>query len=242
MKKGICDVTPTLCHFMVSFIEVGEREFQLSSFLRVNWFLFVFISLFAGLTAFLVQIFTGSRNSEPVFALLGIPFDLQEISIASCLLITYLGVFAVLWAAFAEPRDRPIFYYFIGVEAFKRLLLVIPLVLLVLTLTTWIYLAFTQVLAIMFSLIGFCLGIVVFSSILVIISKNIRIRRIVIGTMTYALGVFCVSLTLLLAINIRSIPIVYSPLIFFIFAMGIASVFYIIATLIFEIILPLFYK
>ncbi|HNQ28974.1 MAG: hypothetical protein A4E36_02200 [Methanoregulaceae archaeon PtaB.Bin009] len=242
MKKDICDFTATLCHFMVPLpvIEVGEKEFQLSSFLRAYWFLFIFVSIFTALTAFLTQTFSGHGSREPIFELLGIPFDLQEISIASCLLITYLGVFALLWAAFAEPRDRPIFYYFIGVEAFKRLLLVIPLVVLMLTLTTWINLVHTQVMAVIFSLIGFCLGIVVFSSILVLVSRNTRIRRFVLATMTYALVVFVVSLASLLAINLRSVPLVYTPAIFFIYAMGISSVFYIIATLIFEIILPLF--
>ena len=221
-------------------ITVGESEFQLSAFLRSYWFLFVFITLFAALTVFLTRIFPATGSSEPVFELLGISFNLQEISIASCLLITYLGIFAVLWAAFAEPRDRPIFYYFIGVEAFKRLLLVIPLVVLVLTLTTWIYLTYTQVLAVIFSLIAFCLGMVVFSSILVLISRNTRIRRIVLATMTYALVVFFVTLASLLAVKIRNIPQIFTPIIFFMFAMGIASVFYIIATLIFEMILPLF--
>lgn len=221
-------------------ITVGESEFQLSAFLRSYWFLFVFITLFAALTVFLTRIFPATGTSEPVFELLGISFNLQEISIASCLLITYLGIFAVLWVAFAEPRDRPIFYYFIGVEAFKRLLLVIPLVVLVLTLTTWIYLTYTQVLAVIFSLIAFCLGMVVFSSILVLISRNTRIRRIVLATMTYALVVFFVTLASLLAVNIRNIPQIFTPIIFFMFAMGIASVFYIIATLIFEMILPLF--
>lgn len=242
MKKGICDVTPTFCHFMapVPVIAVGENEFQLSSFLRAYWFLFVFITLFAALTVFLTRIFPATGSSEPVLEILGIPFDLQEIGIASCLLITYLGIFAVLWAAFAEPRDRPIFYYFIGIEAFKRLLLVIPLVVLVLTLTTWIYLTYTQVLAVIFSIIAFCLGMVVFSSILVLISRTARIRRIVLATMTYALVVFFVTLASLLAVNVRTIPQIFTPLVFFVFAMGIASVFYIIATLIFEIILPLF--
>jgi len=96
------------------------------------------------------------------------------------------------------------------------------------------------VLAVIFSLIAFCLGMVVFSSILVLISRNTRIRRIVLATMTYALVVFFVTLAWLLAVNIRSISQIFTPIIFFMFAMGIASVFYIIATLIFEIILPLF--
>ncbi|MCU0632719.1 MAG: hypothetical protein MUC66_07065 [Methanolinea sp.] len=226
----------------VPVIEVGESEFQLSSFLRAYWFLFFFISLFAALSVFLTRTFSGLGTTDPVFDVLGIPFNLQEISIATCLLITFLGVFAVLWAAFAEPRDRPIFYYFIGVEAFKRLLLVIPLVVLTLTLTAWIYITYTQVLAVIFSLVGFCLGIVIFSSILVLISRNTRIRRIILATIAYALIVFCASLASLLAVNLRTIALFYTPLVFFIYAMGIASVFYIIATLIFEMIIPFFQR
>ncbi len=226
----------------VPVIEVGEHEFQLNTFLRAYWYLCVFISLFAALSVILTSTFSGAGRGESLFEILGIPFDLQEISIAASLLITFLGVFAVLWAAFAEPRDKPIFYYFIGIEAFKRLLLVIPLVVLIISLTTWIYLTFDTVLMVMFSLVSFCLGIVIFSSILVLISKNTGIKKIVLATMTYALIVFCFSLAFLLLINIRDISPVYIPLVFFVYAMGIASVFYVIANLIFEIILPLFQK
>jgi len=226
----------------IPIIEVGEGKFQLNTFLRAYWYLFVFISLFGALSVFLTCTFSGLSQGESFFNVLGIPFNLQEISISACLLITFLGIFAVLWAAFAEPRDKPIFYYFIGMEAFKRLLLVIPLTILILSLTAWISITFTQVLTVIFSLVGFCLGIVIFSSILILISRNTGIRRIVLATMIYALVVFCLSLAFLLFADIRNTSQIYIPLLFFVYAMGIASVFYVIANLIFEIIIPLFQR
>ena len=226
----------------IPVIEVGEGEFKLNTFLRAYWYLFVFISLFAALSVILTFSFSDLTKGESFIDVLGIPFNLQEISIAASLLITFLGVFAVLWAAFAEPRDKPIFYYFIGIEAFKRLLLVIPLVVLIIALVTWISITFSEVLTVIFSLVSFCLGIVIFSSILVLISRNTSIRRIVLATMTYALIVFCLSLAFLLCIDLRSISQLSIPLVYFVYAMGIASVFYVIANLIFEIILPLFQR
>lgn len=226
----------------VPVIEVGESEFQLNHFLRSYWYLFVLLSLFAALSVILTLTSLELRQEETFFELLGIPFNLQEIGIASCLVLGFLCLFAVLWAAFAEPRDRPIFYYFIGVESFKRLLLVIPLVILMLSLTAWIAITFTQILTIIFSFVGFCLGIVCFSSVLIVLSRNTTIKRIVLVTMVYALIIFCLSLAFLLLVNIRSIPAIYYPLIYFVYALGIASVFYVIANLIFEIILPLFQK
>ncbi len=226
----------------VPVIEVGEGKFQLNNFIRAYWYLFVLISLFTSLSVILTLTSSELGSDKTLFELLGIPFNMQEICIASCLALAYLCLFAVLWAAFAEPRDKPIFYYFIGVESFKRLLLVIPLVILMLSLTAWIALAFTQVLTIIFSFVGFCLGIVCFSSILIVLSKNTTIKRIVLVTMVYALLIFCFSLAFLLLVDLRNISSLYYPLIYFVYAMGIASVFYVIANLIFEIVLPLFEK
>jgi len=93
---------------------------------------------------------------------------------------------------------------------------------------------------VIFTLVGFCAGIVVFSTVLVLISRTTRVRNIIAVTITYALAVFFVALGLLLLIDIRSLPDYLSPFILFLFAMGIASVFFIIVTLIFEILMPLF--
>lgn len=224
----------------VPVIEVGEGEFRLNNFLRVYWYLFIFIAMFSAFTVFLASSFSAITEASKVFSFWGVTFDLQVISISASLLVTYLGIATILWTAFEKPVARPIFYYFIGIEAFKRLLLVIPLILLVLALTVWICNLYSGVLIVIFTLVGFCAGIVVFSTVLVLISRTTRVRNIIPVTITYALAVFFVALGLLLLIDIRSLPDYLSPFILFLFAMGIASVFFIIVTLIFEILMPLF--
>jgi hypothetical protein len=224
----------------VPVIEVGEGEFRLNTFLRTYWYLFIFIAFFSAITIALSLMFIPVTSSTASFSFIGVTFDLQVISIGASLLVTYPGIFTILWTAFEKPVERPIFYYFIGIEAFKRLLLIIPLVSLILALTAWIYTLYPAVLIVVFALIGFCTGIVVFSSVLVLISRTSRVRNIVMVTITYALGVFFVALGLLLFIDIRSLPDYFSPFILFLFAVGISSVFYILVTLIFEILIPFF--
>jgi hypothetical protein len=222
----------------VPFIEVEETEFQLGRFLRTNWFLLMIISIFAALSAFLTVIFPEPGNAAAAVEIFGIQFNLQEICVSTSLLITYLGSFAVLWASFAEPKDKPIFYYFIGVESFKRLLLVISLFVLVTSLSLWVAIKFPDVFTVIFSVIAFCLGIVVFSTLLVYISRATRIRKIAYTTIGYSLGIFIVSLFLLISIDLQAIVAYYVPILFFIYAMGTAAVFYVIVTLIFEVIIP----
>lgn len=226
----------------VPVIEVDDSEFQLNRFLRAYWFLFLFISIFAGLSVILAILFPKSGSSPLHLLGIGLPLDLQEIAIAACVLISYLGAFAVLWAAFAQPRDKPIFYYFLGVESFKRLLLVIPLFVFVTALAFLVATSYPGIFLIIFSIIGFCLGIVVFSSFLVLITRTIRIRKIVFTTILYSLAVFLISLAILLTIDFRSMDPVWTPVVFFMYALGTAAVFYVIATLIFEMILPVFYR
>ena len=225
----------------VPFIEVEETEFQLGRFLRTNWFLLMIISIFAALSAFLTVIFPEPGNAAAAVEIFGIQFNLQEICVSTSLLITYLGSFAVLWASFAEPKDKPIFYYFIGVESFKRLLLVISLFVLVTSLSLWVAIKFPDVFTVIFSVIAFCLGIVVFSTLLVYISRATRIRKIAYTTIVYSLGIFIGSLFFLISIDLQSIISYYVPILpilFFIYAMGTAAVFYVIMTLIFEVIIP----
>ncbi|HPC55449.1 MAG TPA: hypothetical protein PK679_05510 [Methanolinea sp.] len=226
----------------VPVIEVGEGEFRLNTFLRTYWYLFIFIAFFCAITIILALTFLPITGTTATFSIIGVTFDLQAISIGASLLVTYLGVSTILWTAFEKPVARPIFYYFIGIEAFKRLLLLIPLVSLVLALTIWIYTLYPGVLIVIFALVGFCAGLVVFASVLVLISRASSVRNIVMVTITYALVVFFVTLGLLLFIDIRSLPDYFSPFTLFLFAMGIASVFYILMTLIFEIIMPVFSK
>ncbi len=226
----------------VPVIEVGEGEFRLNTFLKTYWYLFIFIVFFSAITIILAFMFILVTGISVTFSFIGVTFDLRVISISASLLVTYLGISTVLWTAFERPVDRPIFYYFIGIEAFKRLLLIIPLIILVLALTIWIYTLYPGVLSVIFALVGFCAGLVVFSSVLVLISRTSRVRNIVMVTIIYALGVFFVALGLLLLTDIRSLPDYFSPFILFLFAVGIASVFYIIITLIFEIIMPVFSK
>ncbi|MCQ8894256.1 MAG: hypothetical protein NQU46_06455 [Methanolinea sp.] len=220
-------------------IEVGDGEFQLNSFLREYWYLFIFIALFAALSIFLALVFSTLGNSHTLFPIFGLTLDLQVITLGASLLTTYLGIFTLLWTAFEKPFNRPIFYYFIGIEAFKRLLLVIPVFVLATTLTLWISNVYPGVGLVIFSLGGFSAGIVIFSSILVLITRTIRIKNIILATMVYALSVFLVSFSFLLLVTVRRIPEMAIPLVLLMYAMGIAAVFYIIATLIFEIIIPL---
>lgn len=224
----------------IPVIEVGDGEFRLNAFLLKYWYLFIFLALSLTLTLFIAYIFYSMPEVTTIISFGKIQLDLKVISISASLLVTYLGVLTILWTAFEKPVNRPIFYYFIGIEAFKRLLLVIPLSILVLVLTVWVCTLFRGALIVIFSLIGFCLGLVVFSSVLVLISRTTRIRNIIMGTMSYSLAVFFISLGLLLAVDIGSLPDFLMPFILFLYAMGVASVFFIFVTLIFEILLPLF--
>jgi hypothetical protein len=244
MKKGISDARLNFCQFMssVPVIAIEDTEFHLSKFLRLNWSLFLIIAIFSVLSGYLTLSFSPYAVHPGVVAFLGIDFNMQEISIATCILIAFLGSLAVLWEAFAAPRDKPIFYYFIGMESFKRLLLIVPLFMLVIALAIWTSAIFPHVVIIIFSIVGFCLGIVIFSSLLVLISRAARIRRIILTTMAYALLVFFISLGILLSVNFRAIDESFIPVALFVYAMGTAAVFYIIATLIFEMILPWLYR
>lgn len=230
----------TSCHLMVPVpvIEVEEGEFRLHAFLRTYWYLFVFVSLFSALTVFLAVSFAISADIPVTFSYAGGRFDLRVISMGASLLITYLGALTVLWTAFEKPAGRPIFYYFIGIEAFKRLLLIVPLVTLLLALTIWVYNYFRDILTCIFSIVGFCAGLVVFSTALVLISRTTRVKNIIIATTSYALAVFFASLAILILTDIGNLPDYLSPLVLFILAMGISSVFFIVATLIFEILIP----
>ncbi|MDI9632868.1 MAG: hypothetical protein QFX32_02275 [Methanolinea sp.] len=222
----------------VPVIEVEEGEFRLHAFLRAYWYLFVFVSLFSALTVFLAISYSISTEIPVTFSYAGALFDLRVVSMGASLLITYLGALAVLWTAFEKPAGRPIFYYFIGIEAFKRLLLVVPLVTLLVALTIWICNFYRGILTYMFSIIGFCAGLVAFSTVLVLISRTARVKNIILATTGYALAVFFASLAILLLVDIGKLPDFLGPVILFILAMGIASVFFIVATLIFEILIP----
>jgi hypothetical protein len=222
----------------IPVIEIEETKFQLGSFLRANWFLLLIISIFSALSAFLAVLFPETGNYSVTMVLFGAVFNLQEICVSSSLLITYLGSFAVLWTSFAEPRDKPIFYYFTGIESFKRLLLVIPLFVLVTSLSFWIAAKFPSVFTVIFSVVAFCLGIVIFSTVLVFISRATRVRKIAYTTIGYSLCIFIISLYFLIYIDFRTIIPYYIPILFFIYAMGTAAVFYVLVTLIFEVIIP----
>lgn len=222
----------------VPVIEIEETEFQLGSFLRANWFLLLIVSLFSALSAFLAILFPDTGSSSATLVLFGATFNLQEICVSSSLLITYLGSFAVLWTSFAEPRDKPIFYYFIGIESFKRLLLVIPLFVLVTSLSLWIAAKFPGVFTVIFSVVAFCLGIGIFSTVLVFISRATRVRKIAYTTIGYSLCIFIISLYFLIYVDFKTIIPYYIPILFFIYAMGTAAVFYVLVTLIFEVIIP----
>jgi len=222
----------------VPVIEIEETEFQLGRFLRANWFMLIIISIFAALSAFLTIIFPEPGNPAAAVDIFSVTFNLQEICVSSSLLITFLGSFAILWASFAEPRDKPIFYYFIGVESFERLLLVIPLFVLITSLSLWIATKFPGVFTVIFSVVAFCLGIVIFSTLLVYISRATRIRKIAYTTIGYSLCIFIVSLYFLISVDFQTITSYYIPVLFFIYATGTAAVFYVIVTLIFEVIIP----
>ena len=224
----------------VPFIEIDDPEFQLGRFLRANWFLFIFISLFAALSVFLTVLLPEPGQQAAMVHIFGIEFNLQEICVASSVLITFVGSFTALWAAFAEPRDKPIFYYFIGIESFKRLVLIIPLFVMITSLSLWISLKFPKMFMVIFSVVAFCLGIVVFSTLLVYISRTTRIKKIIFTTIGYSLVIFLISLFFLLSIDLTSIATFYVPILFFVYALGTAAVFYVIITLIFELIIPLF--
>lgn len=197
------------------------------------------ISLFAALSAFLTVIFPEPGNPAAAVEIYGVLFNLQEICVSSSLLITFLGSFAVLWASFAEPQDKPIFYYFIGIESFKRLLLVIPLFILITSLALWAAIKFPNVFTIILSVVGFCIGVVIFSTLLVYLSRATRIKNIAFTTIVYSLVIFILSLFILISVEFKGLPAYCVPIVFFIYAMGTAAVFYVIVTLIFEVILPL---
>ena len=159
-----------------------ENEINVSKFFEDNSKLFVVIGVFSALSVYFATFLTqpGNREKTTVFIATNLSFNPLEYVIVACYLIVILIILALLkQISYSEKDGFYPFYFFIGIDAIKRIVLIIPLILIgsgiiftILFVYTSLIFPFSLILVTFLGIITFFTAFVVWTKIYYKYTKN----------------------------------------------------------------------
>jgi hypothetical protein len=125
-----------------------ETEINISKFFECNSKLFVVIGVFSALSIYFITFLSTSANRDKTTVILApnISFNPLDYVIVACYLIVIIIILVLLkQIAYSEKDGFFPFYYWIGFDAIKRIVLIIPLVLIAVGIIFTIFIVYTPV-------------------------------------------------------------------------------------------------